>query len=710
MLSCGQSPRYNMTPNSQQEALTYVDNEPDVIVLQGTYNRTLAELSTYFNQCVASSDTRRCYWPGKAADLRKHGADAFPWEGASDTEARVIEEKMRKYISLFLASLSRAHIRAYPVEYGDIARARITSAFLKWMVGSYIPRFGKEMELAGNYLLERGLMVTYVGWERMEKRYLQKLDLSQITQSSPELAKAIADGKDDEEIVKLLQTAFEGVTDKRAKKALKQLRKEGVAELPTTRLSVDRPYVQTCAPDGDVFFPSYCIDPQRAPFVFYRTFLTVQEVLSRAVSDGWDRDWCEVIAEKYKGVNTYNLESVYGTRGTSYARYRQQYNAAELVEIVYCFQRLIDEEDGSEGIYCTIFHPKYSGKEGSQGPTQAYAKFELLNGYNDYPFVVTRLSEDSKRLYEVQTFPDILRGVQDQVKAERDSRIDRNSLATVPPIMHPPGAAPSDWGPGRFIPVRRQGDIAFGPTPAYNPGSVEMEQTMLSSADNLIGLNGEDSLSPVVQQFFINKFLAHAESVLKTAYKCFQRFGPDQVWFRVTGVADPMLFDKGNPDEDFDIRVGFDVLNTDPETQESRSQQFIDLLALDRNGRINVDALIETRAAEIDPVMADAVLQPAEQASQQVVKQVTDDLAKIFSGIEMPARPNGAQIALQVIQQYVSQPDVAARAQQDQAFGERLTKYQQQYVFQMQQAQNAEIGRIGTEPAQMGAVSTQNIQ
>jgi hypothetical protein len=42
--------------------------------------------------------------------------------------------------------------------------------------------------------------------------------------------------------------------------------------------------------------------------------------------------------------------------------------------------------------------------------TQGYAKFELLNGYEDYPVVVTKLSEDSKRLYDTMTIPSVLRG------------------------------------------------------------------------------------------------------------------------------------------------------------------------------------------------------------------------------------------------------------------------------------------------------------
>ena len=67
-------------------------------------------------------------------------------------------------------------------------------------------------------------------------------------------------------------------------------------------------------------------------------------------------------------------------------------------------------------------------------------------------------------------------------------------------------------------------------------------------------------------------------------------------------------------------------------------------------------------------------------------------------------RPNGAQAALQIIQSYVQQPDVAKRLQEDEAFAQRLQKYNAQYQFVIQQAENAQIGRIGTQPAQMGQV------
>ena len=76
----------------------------------------------------------------------------------------------------------------------------------------------------------------------------------------------------------------------------------------------------------------------------------------------------------------------------------------------------------------------------------------------------------------------------------------------------------------------------------------------------------------------------------------------------------------------------------------------------------------------------------------------------------MPARPNGAETAIQIIQQYLQQPDIAQRMQSDQAFAQRIQKYMGQYQFSMQQVENAQIGKIGTAPAQMGAMQTQQMQ
>ena len=587
-----------MENDNISEALTYKDKTPDVPVLRNAYDETVTELESYFDLCRTSYDERRNFWNGKSRDHRKHGADAFPWEGASDVESHVIDERITRLVSLFISSLNRSNIRAFPVNVGDIPRSKIVSSFLKWMVSSgYIPRFKQEMELGANYLLERGLLITYVGWLREDRTFLQKLDLNQMNEISPELVMAIQAGADDESLIDLMIRVMPGVNERRAGKALSDLREFGEAEVPMVRRQINCPEVKTLAPDGDFFFPSYVTDPQRAPYCFWKTYYTKQELQNKVITEDWDKEFVDYVCERYTGINIDSIETEQEGRRSSRLS-DNAYEANELIELIHGYQRLIDQEDGSEGIYETIFHKEFDGNEYAPG----YAKFELLNGYEDYPIVVTKLSEDSKRLYDTMTIPDLLRGLQNQVKVERDSRIDRNSIATMPPLLHPIGQAPSDWGPGRRIPYRRKDDYQFADFPRYNDGSVEMESTMLTQADRLVGLDADPN-SVVRKQFLVDKYLTHCAQVLKMCFKCFQRFGPDSIYFRVTGAPDAVDFPKGNPEEEYDIIINYDVLNTDQEKQEAKLQQLVNLTQLDSSGRINMTGLLDTMANAIDPVL-----------------------------------------------------------------------------------------------------------
>ena len=686
----------NPVQEIEDESLVYLDKKPDIGALSNAYDTCLVDLDYYFESCLRSYNDRRNIWDGKSDDLRKNGANAFPWQGASDQEVNVVGERIDMYVALFDQALARSHIKAFPTSMAAMPKAAVVSGFLKWMRSSYIPDFKRQMELGGNYLMEKGIMVSYVGWNREKRSYLQSVSLEQIAEASPDLVELILSGQDDEMLLDLIQQSFPDLSTKRAKKAIKDLRKMGVAEIPLPRQTVDSPVVYACAPDGEVMFPSYISDPQRAPYMFWRTFLTAQELEKKVTNEGWDEKWVENAIKTLRGKDSMYLD---GEKVKTQTRLPIT-DDNDLVMVVYAYQRLIDEEDGSEGIYCTVFHPQ----------TDDYAKHELLNGYDDYPFVVTRLANDQKRMYEVQTFSDILRGPQMQIKTERDSRIDRASLATLPPIMHPAGRPPSDWGPGRRVPYRRLGEIAFGPIPPRDDGSVESELSMRSQADRAIGLDLENPLSAARQQYYIGKFLDHVKDVLTMAWKLYQRMGPDEVFFQVTGNPNPQVMTKGSPDEDFSIMVSFDSLSSDPDTAETQLKNMVQLVQLDRNGIMDVNKLLEFAASSINPIFADYVLQPAEESQQKVQKNVTDDLAKIFAGIEVPAQPNGAQIAMQLVQAYVQQPDVAARAQSDEAFAARLQKYMQQYQMMMMQAQNAEIGRIGTAPAEMGGMTTQGME
>ena len=686
----------------------YVTSKPDINELKRDYEADITDLTAYVSQCQDSYNNRNAEWIGKNSQLTKSGAGAFPWDGASDTEVRLIEQCISTYVGIMMNALTKSNIRAYAVDSGDIKQAALTSSFLKYLRDSYIRGFKEECETAANNLLEKGIAITYVDWEMKSRKHNEEFNLELINQLAPDLYDLLSDESRDEETIAMFSDIFEYVDEKIAKKKLKELRDYGVAAIPVSKRDISRPFVETKFSDIDIIIPSYVTNIQRSPRVHMRAFLTPQEIENCVETKDWDAELAEELIENqrgfdYSGMNqtsTNSLRSSQARGGSNYGM-NGMVDSKDLVEIVYTYRRLIDEKDGSEGIYLTVWNPR---------TTTGYLSNELMSGYDEYPFVLTRLSAAGKRLYDVNTFGDLLRGPQKQMKTLRDGWSDQMSLAVSPPLLHPVGRPPAQMGAGAWIGVRANEKFEYMDIPNTSGVASQLEKYVQQEAMDLVGLNPDNPLSAQRQQFFIDKFLTHCSGILKLAYKAYLVFGPDEKFFRVTGQPNELTMYKSPEDEEIDVNITFDVQNSDPETMKAKISAILELARNSPSNTFNLQAAEQFAANAIDPTIADAIIQPEGQGQEEMVKDVTDDLTKIYAGIPVGARPNGGQIAMQVIQEYTSQNSVQSRMQTDQDFMANIQNYVAQYQQQVAQQQNAEIGRLGAAPAAMGSVETQNLE
>ena len=692
-----------MPTQSNYRSLIY-SGEPDITELTRTYEGNLSNLDYYFQQTRTAYDNRRSYWPGKTKDNKKSGADAFPWTGASDLDVKVIEERILKYVSKCQNALRRSWVKAYPVGVEDAARAKTVSIYLKWLQNTGIPRFSITSGRNLNYWFEKGLMITHGGYVKAENRVETSISIRDIEEGNPEMADLITMGDADDILADLLAAEFE-ISESRAKKAIRQLREQGETQIPHSTRLVDRVELTACAPDHDVMFPAWTIDPQKAPWVFWRTLMSPGEVLSRVQTEGWDRDWADHVIEHHRGVSSMYLgNSQTSSQISPLSRFHATDN--DLVEVVHCYQRLVDEEDGAEGIYRTVFSPQPQNPE-DQGASAGMAKHELLSGFTQYPFVVTRLMDDQERLYDLQTFPDLMRSAQEAVKVERDSRIDANSLRNNPPLMHDSGKPPTGtWGPGGRIGRRRNNEFTWAPVPPPNPQSMADEGILLQHIDGMLGLDSNDPHGASVEEYFVGRSLDHWKEVMNMAYDLDQQFGPDERFVRVTGHPDMEKMTKV-PGERVDVNITFNTLMNDPDNMEKVFTMMSTLFQFDDSGRLGKEEFLEWAASAIDPTLAAHVIKPAEEGKRDYTRKVAEDLTMIRSGIEVNAQPNGAPMAMQLVQQWAAQPDVMQELQQNELFQQRLQKYVMQYAFALQQQQNAVTGRLGTEPAQFDVTETE---
>lgn len=685
-----------MTDADRDEEMLYADENPDVGILSTAYEEAVNNNGVFLDQCIRNREDRRNEWPGKVGDHRKGGPEAFPWAGASDQEVHVISSRLDDHIALNMQAVDQSHTKALPVKMQSAPRASAAGAFAKWMrTSGYIPEFDTEHEKVVNHGFEKGLMISYVGWEEHTCTYKETLNIEQIAEQVPELAELIMDGDADDEIAALLIEQWPKLKPAKAKKAVRQLRQNGEAELYVSRKTLmdSHPVVKACAPDTEVFFPSYTMSPQEAPYVFWRRLYTAQQIEAKVLNEGWDREWADEMLENYRGCGVTDVRFASDYRNSGMGENAD--GMRDLILVTHAYQRLVDPDDGSEGIYCTTFNPYYTG-EGKDAP--AIAKRELLSGHRGYPFVVTRMYADSDRIYDTQAMPEKLRGAQRQVKVERDSRIDRNALATIPELTGPAGRQPSQRGPGRYIPVRRPGEYTYLETPGNIQGSVEIEAATLKMADQIAGLDLENPNTPARKQFFVTKTLKHASAVLNMAYTRFQQYGPDEIFFNVTGVPDPVTF-QNVEDDAFQFTMTFDTLSTDPDTAEKKVAAMMGAMQMDVSGRIDRGKFTEFVCFAIDPAFAEHILLPADEATQKLQNDITTDFAKLAGGVAVGAQPNGAEVTLQMAQMWMQEPDVAERLQSDEAFRNRVENYLKQAQMQLMQAQNKVTGRLGTPAA-----------
>jgi hypothetical protein len=682
---------------SSDPELLYASKKPDIDYLQGAFSQTQDDLGEWLDRRQRDWEVRNCQWPGKSSDFKKHvplksTGTVFPWDGASDQDVRLADELIGCRVAQCMSAVRRAHIVASPVESSDVGRAGVVSAFLRWLINSKMDEWYEQVELSLNHLFEQGLAVTYVYWDSHDLKQQQAINLEEIAQAMPQIAEAILDGSLDEELGQMLRDEF-NVSKAKAKAMLRELREAGETTVPVTRQVINQPRIKALSPSEDVFWPSWTIDPNEAPYVFHVIRMT-PEMLKGKAAEGWDSKFIDAAIESMGAGG----EPQVGNAGRLRDGDDFMESPDQTLPIVYMYQRLLDE-DGTVGIYCTVF---------CDGLPDLYAKHTLLDyGHGQFPYICTKLEETNKRLYSSRSYPELVESLQQVLKVETDAAIDRQSLATLPPMLYPLGRPPSAWGPGVKVPYRVPNEVSFADTPRFDTGNVEIRRYVKEQADRFFGRNapGVDPTEAMAkQQATVDKVFSHLKHVLDQVFTLYQQYGPDAEFFRVTGVNDVQKYSKGPAGERYDFWLSFDVATQDPEMMVERVKAIAELGGmLDKSGVLDTEQLLLVAAEQILPGAAERIMLPKETASARAMEGARQAITEVYSGVPPNVNPGGShEIELQMFQQWLQQPDIAQKVQTDPALQERIETHLQQLQMQIVQKRNAEIGRLGTAPTPYG--------
>lgn len=704
------------------------DGQVDITVLKSAFETTVRDCSSYNSQCRQNYETRFAIWNGQSSDNKKHAREGAnteptPWEGASDMRVYEVDAAINYKVAMYSMARRKANLIAIPVNSGQIERAKTVSNFMRWLVNTQIPHVDREDELLCQYIKEKGIGIMGQFWEKRQEKVLDVIKLSDVEAmlqqghrqngrdpAAQPSAGELLSHEDTQEMFENGLMQFYEVSRRKAAQMMKELVRDGETSIPVNGREISRPVLRAFNCDEDIFIPPYATDIETSPYVFRVQYYSAEQLRGFVHSDGWDADWVEAAIRTCKGkmitmVPDQSTEPI----SRNYIFRYQRFN--DLIGVVYGYRRLSDV-DGVAGIYLTIFNPDLAASEGTETANRGYAKHSLLPyRHGQYPFVVHRAEYLSRRIHDTRGIPEVGKQFQDNVKACRDSRMDAASIGILPPIGFPQGRAPGSWGPGARIPERRAGEYHFMDRPSVG-GDANTEKTEEIQIGAFREYNGihtgdeDNQVATTLNQFEMDRYLSGWSASLWQVWKLWQQYGEDEVYFQVIGVkhADASVMKKGSPEENFDFYMTYDAINFDPEARADKWQRITDLcIKADRDGVVNWTALLQMQLESEDPVVAETIIMPKTQATQQIISKVQGDLVDISGGVGKNYTPGTPpQLALQVIQQWLGQSDVQQRMQQDSAFRQRAQTYIKQASFQLQQQHNAVTGKLGAAPVPNG--------
>ena len=665
------------------------------------------DVGGYLDKKQRNYEVRHAIWAGQSPDGRKHsqalGRQAFPWENAADSRCRISDQVVQENVSLLLGAFFRSKLQLQPVESSDYAAKVSAETALKWMLFQHCADdLRREIELLANYQETYGLGILGVFWRRTTRTESKTISLDQLQAMLAEtgdpliqiLIESIADPLQEEDAKQMLADLIGPAAGKVG--IVRDLRNNGAATYENPYIFENRPEFVALEPWEDIYFPAQTSDLQRARYIAWRELVTETELRERIVTDGYSEAFVEE-ALKHKGAYRRPIRNYYRQEIINLETER------EMIELWHYYQKQYNPDQTTRVHYCVLH----------ESVREDVAVSELLPyQHGDYPFVEFARERFSRNLLESRGIPEILESQQFELKIQRDYRADRASIATLPPVRVPAnrGKVSLVFGPGAQIPERRPGEFGWMDPPPFDRGTIEIEAAIRSDIDQYFGRFSQNVPQPLTmlhQQTVVDRWLRSSKAAMAQAFALMQQYLSDLEILRVTGAMPaPFQVSREQIQGRYDLVLEFDVRDLDAEVLGKKLDVISKLaVPLDVAGVIDRAGLVQFVMNAIDPSLAQQIVRSQEVATAQEAEDEQLAYTKIAAGTEPPLPTEGmnAQLRMQVLQGIVqANPAVQQRYNGDEIFKQMIDARLQAFAFQLQQIQNAQIGRTGAVPALQG--------
>ena len=706
--------------NTTTDPLARTTSAPKIDELQKEYERAGAGYGWWGDD---ATDVRLMRWPGQSKDGRKHrkirGEDVFPWENAFDSRVPTVDFIVVFLTSVLLEAFSRAPLKCEPTEAGDIETAGKIQKVMEYYRRRMKLELLEEMELLLQAALTHGAALVEVNWER-------KLGTTKAAMSLQELlAIAASDGDPESPLsslpVYLADPAAETAaaelvlalvpdlnTMAAAKRFVRAIRNEGVAEYRTVFVAKNRPCVRTLRFGRDVFIPPETTDLQRARVIFVRDFLTETEVLERVQTEGWDAEWArEAIATQGKMSSWSSMDREDDPNKSLTLKWGDLDTESHLIEVVHAYQQQLDDQDIPR-VTCTVWcpHVTVTASSGEAGYASHYPS-DLA--HCELPFVGYQLERFSRRILASRGVPEIAHTWQAEEKTQCDMLADLSSITVNPPRRTSNTRGQKyEWGPGAQT-VGRQGELEAFQTNTANAGlSFQIMEMLRRRRSEYFGIMDELVPAPLWQArlgHIVGTFLARAGEMFKqmAALVMDEQNVSTEELERITGVSlEGVDRSVESIVRGFDWSMTFDARDLDMEFTLKKLETVANLaVPLDREGTVSYSRLVAAIMTQIDSSYAGAFLADPKEAADRIKAEVDAEFVRMLAGNEAHYTQNdpAAQMKMIEAQRLVAEnPKYEQAYQSDERFRAVVDNFMQNLEQSVKQQQNKQIGRDGVKP------------
>jgi hypothetical protein len=415
----------------------------------------------------------------------------------------------------------------------------------------------------------------------------------------------------------------------------------------------------------DIFIDANCTDLDRARVIMRREWFSETELRDKINTEGFSEEFVEQVlakTEAQSGVAEYDYRNPIQL-GVHTIGKGVEGDFDDLYEIFYSYQKVYDED-------------------------------------TNVLFTRERLS---RSIFDSRGIPEIVATNQYEAKVQRDLRNDASQISVIPPLKVNArrGGINLLVAPASQITITRPDDVDWMAPPPLAQGSIEAETTAVMDAERYFGNPEKPEAKQMYQQCMVNRWLDSWREALSQALSLCQQYLPPEFVARITGgnVEEIQVMQEDVAGK-FDLSLRFSVDTLNPEFMEKKLQAITQLTQFDTAGALDRNKLVKLIAEQIDPTLANQVVQDPTTANQKEVEDEQLSWVRIANEIEPPAKEGvNFQLRQQIAQQIMQTSQELQEKMANKPLVKQLADNRMKYLqFGISQQQNAQIGRTGVKP------------